>query len=74
MCVMNDLIQILRDSIDSGDHSVATIASRCDCSRTHVYNILDRKQQPTLALAEKIANAIGAEITVKTKRRRKISA
>ena len=74
MGAMNELIDILRRSIDSGDHSVAAIAARCGCSRTHIYNVLNREQQPTLALAEKIADAIGAEITVKTKRRKKISA
>lgn len=74
MSAMNSLLTLLRECVDAKRMSVAEIARQCDCTRQHIYQILHEKQQPTMPLAEKLAEVLGAEITVKTKSRRKISA
>jgi transcriptional regulator with XRE-family HTH domain len=74
MSGMSSLLSILESAITSRRASVAEISAACGCSRQHIYQVMKGEQQPTFALAEKIANALGAEITVKIKGRKKISA
>lgn len=59
MPIMNDLIDMLQKSVDSGKLSVAQLADACGCSRQYVYNLLNRKSEPTVSVAEKLAIAVG---------------
>jgi transcriptional regulator with XRE-family HTH domain len=74
MSAMTSLIEILRAAIESRRITVTDISAACGCSRQHIYQVMNGEQQPTFALAEKIANALGAEITVKIRKGQKISA
>jgi transcriptional regulator with XRE-family HTH domain len=74
MSGMSSLIAILRAAIESGRATVTDISAACGCSRQHIYQVMKGEQQPTFALAEKIANALGAEITVKIKGSKKKTA
>jgi transcriptional regulator with XRE-family HTH domain len=74
MSGMSSLLTILQSAINSRRTTVAEISAACGCSRQHIYQVMRGEQQPTFALAEKIANALGAEITVKIKKGQKIPA
>lgn len=69
---MKSLLNIVRKKINSGAVSVTEIARECGCSREYVYKLLREDSQPTIGIAEKLAAAVGAEITVKMKKRKKI--
>lgn len=74
MSVMSQLLDIVRRSVESKAVSITELASACNCSREHIYKLLRGESQPTIPLAEKLAAAVGAEISVKMKHRKKISA
>lgn len=74
MSTMKDLLIIVRDQLDLGLVTISELASSCDCSREYIYKLLRGDSQPTITIAEKLANAVDAEITVKMKKRKKMSA
>ena len=74
MSAMEALLVIVRRELDAGHVSVAELADACDVSREYIYKLLRGDSQPTVPKAEKLAAAVGAEITVKTRSRRKITA
>jgi transcriptional regulator with XRE-family HTH domain len=59
MPIMDDLLGILHKSVTSGKLTVAQIADACGCSRQYVYNLLQRKSEPTVSVAEKLAETVG---------------
>lgn len=74
MQTMKNLLDIVRQKLDLGVVNISQLASSCGCSREYIYKLLRGDSQPTITIAEKLANAVGAEITVKMKTRKKISA
>lgn len=74
MRAMDTLMAIVRHELESGSVTVAELASACEVSREYIYKLLRGDSQPTVPKAEKLARAVGAEITVKQARRKKIPA
>jgi DNA-binding phage protein len=74
MSGMEQIKIFLREAIDTRAVTIQDLARTCGCSRMQIYNILKDEHTPSIDLAEKILNAIGAEIVVKKRSRRKISA
>lgn len=76
MGIMNDLITLLKTAVDNGTTTIAEISQKSECSRQYVYNVLNRKSDPTLHVAEKMAAAVGVSFVLssKNKAKRKISA
>lgn len=73
---MNDLITLLETAVKNGTTTIAEISQKSDCSRQYVYNVINRKSDPTLHIAEKLAAAVGVSFVLsnKNKGKRKISA
>ena len=59
----------MREAIDQKQVTIKGLADVCGCSRQQIYNIIKGGQVPNFDLAEKILNALGAEIVVKTRKR-----
>ncbi len=64
MSAMNQLLVLLKTSVDAGAISITELADRTGVSRQHIYNVLSGKSVPTLDLAERMAGAIGHSIKV----------
>lgn len=71
MSDMETLVQILDDAIKQRDVNVSALARDCGCSRQHIYQIVRGQQQPSLAIAEQICRALGAELCIKKKKSKK---
>jgi DNA-binding XRE family transcriptional regulator len=71
---MNELKNLIRTALDGGHYTSRTLAKVVGCSHQQIYNILQGRNSPNLDLAERIFNELGAEIVVKKRARRKISA
>lgn len=74
MLAMESLLSIVQNELNAGRVTVAELATACGVSREYIYKLLRGDSQPTVPKAEKLAAAVGAEITVKTKRRKKKTA
>jgi DNA-binding phage protein len=76
MSAMDQLISALQHAINSGSTTVAEMAKHGQCSRQYIYNLLERRSEPTISLAEKLAKALGISLVlgVSPKGKRKISA
>ena len=74
MSLMEKLVSAMTAAIESGQVSVAQLAAAAGCSRQYVYTVLDGKSIPTVAIAEKLAEAVGASLQLVSRRSKKISA
>lgn len=68
---MKKVIDEARKSITEQRITVTGLAEKCGCTRQHIYQILSGVQHPSAPLMEKIANALGLEITVKKASKKK---
>lgn len=73
MQAMDTLSQHVRNAVEHGDFTMVSLARRVGCTRQHLHAVISGKTQMSLALAEKIAEAVGCELVFK-KQRKKISA
>lgn len=64
MSPMDKLVTALQRAIDSRSTTVAELATRGGCSRQYIYNLLSKKSEPTISLAERLASAIGISIVI----------
>lgn len=71
MLVMNQLLKILQTELDAQVVTVAQLAKRLDCSRQHIYNILNGQRKPTLEFAERLAEELGLSINLSVQKNRK---
>lgn len=67
MRAMNTLLRVLRRAIREKKVTVAQLASQAGCSRQYVYNVLDGKSVPSLDIAERLAEAVGASLELHLK-------
>ena len=74
MQAMKTLLDLVRRNSEEGRTTVAVLADACDCSREYIYKMLREDSHPTVPMAEKLARAVGAEITVKLRKSGKIPA
>ncbi len=75
MSAMQQLIKILTASIDAKVITITELAAIAGCSRQHIYNVLQGKQCPTVAMAEHLASAVGVTLKlVPTRKEKKLSA
>lgn len=75
MSAMQQLIKILTASIDAKVITVTELAAIAGCSRQYIYNVLQGKQCPSVAMAEQLASAVGVTLKlVTTRKEKKISA
>jgi transcriptional regulator with XRE-family HTH domain len=72
MLIMDALLLQMRSKLDSGEVTTTDLALACDVSRQYIYKILRGESHPTVPVAEKLAAAIGLEITLKKATRKKI--
>jgi transcriptional regulator with XRE-family HTH domain len=70
---MEKLIEILSAKIHSKQISITELALKSGCSRQHIYNILQRKQCPSIEMAEKLAESAGISMSIVFKKTRKTS-
>lgn len=59
------LIDALKKEIDSKRQTVTAIARAANCSRQHIYGVISGKSEVTLAMAERLAGAIGMTLNLK---------
>lgn len=71
---METLLSTVRQSIKSKSVSVKQLADACGVSREYIYKILREDSHPTVPIAEKMASAVGMQLTLKKASRKKISA
>lgn len=75
MPCMKQLVALLNSAIETKVVTITELSTTVGCSRQHIYNILQGKQDPTVHIAEQLANAIGASLTLTFKKNpKKISA
>jgi DNA-binding phage protein len=65
MSVMEQLLETIRTAIASKAISVSFLARECGVSREYVYRLLAGDSCPTMTVAEKLASAVGMEITLR---------
>ena len=70
---MKALLDIVRAKLSAKAISIAELAVACNCSRAYIYKMLRQDSQPTVPMAERLAAAVDAEITVKRRRPKKNS-
>lgn len=72
--IMEALLSKVRQSLEAKAVTVKQLADACGVSREYIYKILREDSHPTVPVAEKLAAAVGLQITVKKRGRQKISA
>ena len=72
--IMESLLSKVRSELQSKTVTVAEVANACGVSREYIYKILREDSHPTVPVAEKLAAAVGLQITVRNATRKKISA
>lgn len=70
MNAMESLSEQVRVSVNRGEYTMTSLAARVGCTRQHLHAVLAGKHQMSLALAEKIADAVGCELRFQTKRKK----
>jgi DNA-binding phage protein len=76
MSAMNELINLVRQRIDSKSVTITCLAAQVGISRAHIYKLLAGESEPTLPLAERLATALGADLSLtvhKTRSNKKTS-
>ena len=68
---MNELLQHVRQAIAAKSVTVTFLAASCGISRQHLHAILGGQSHPTMPVAEKLADALGLQFTVRKARPRK---
>ena len=68
---MNELLQHVRQAIAAKTVTVTSLAAACGISRQHLHAIMAEQSQPTMPVAEKLADALGLQFTVRKVRTRK---
>jgi DNA-binding phage protein len=71
---MEALLAIVRKKIADGTVTVSELAVSCGVTKAYIYKLLREKSHPTVPVAERMANAVGAELLVKTRSKKKLSA
>jgi transcriptional regulator with XRE-family HTH domain len=66
--LMEKLSKRVNHCIESGDVTIADIAKACGCSRQHIYKVIAGKSEPTISLAEKLADSCGFSLRIKRKK------
>ena len=66
---MKTLIAYLNEALDSGGMTVTALARAAGCSRQHIYSVISGESQPSMQMAEKLAESIGYTIEVKVSRK-----
>ena len=72
--IMESLLSKVRADLDSKVVTIKYLADACGVSREYIYKILREDSHPTVPVAEKLAAAVGLQITVKNASRKKLSA
>jgi len=64
MSVMEQLIKLLKSAVEAKVVTITDLATSAQCSRQHIYNVLQGKHVPSMVMAEHLAHAIGANFTL----------
>lgn len=59
---VNDFIEQVEARLEETGMTMTELAERSKVAREYIYRILSRKQVPSLAIAEKIAAALGLSV------------
>lgn len=62
--IMKPLVEMIRFALQNKTVTVKQLATEVGCSRQHIYQILNGENVPSMLMAEKLADAIGCEISL----------